>query len=607
MWQMITSCTKSFFSKDYFSLLTTWVLGLLLSSGTSFGQPCFPDGIHLTSQNAINNFATNYPDCTEIEGMLRISGMSITNFQGLSQITGLKSSFLIESTSATNLEGFHNLATVDSVSIALRNCPQLEDLSALGNSNGNWSMIDLRNLPVLKSLNGFEKIRRLSGTFSFMDNPALEDYRAVAQLEEVNGNFVFFNMPVKSLEIFSELKRIGGTLNVTYCYNLEDLRGLENITEVFSAQIRNNDSLKSLQGLDNLKSVERTFNLGRNDVLVDIGAVRNLETIGWDFVLEGNPEIKNLSAFESLQSCSVLIFTATALSDFQGLEKLTELRTLMVRDNPMLRNFKGLDNLERIESSLTVYWNHQLQNLEGLSSLNYVGNEFMFTENDALEHLDGLGILDSVGGVLNVSYNQKLSSLSGLNNLRFIGGGLTLTGNPVLQSFTGLGNVTNVDGQIVIFENENLETIQALENMDLSNIWNLILRLNPKLTFCKTENICRFIADSPELANVSENGVSCNDIEEISAACLASNLSASSLAGNTRIYPQPVANTLQVDMGNNDQTIPFVLYSLAGEQLRVDYLESGINSIDFSMLPTGTYFLQIGKEVGAIVHKVLKM
>jgi hypothetical protein len=40
---------------------------LLLSNTILFSQGCLPEGITFTTQDQIDNFQANYPECTEIE------------------------------------------------------------------------------------------------------------------------------------------------------------------------------------------------------------------------------------------------------------------------------------------------------------------------------------------------------------------------------------------------------------------------------------------------------------------------------------------------------------------------------------------------------------
>jgi hypothetical protein len=79
---------------------------VFLSHATLFSQGCLPEGITFTTQEQIDNFQTNYPGCTEIEGHVLIEGDSISNLVGLSILTSIGGYLFIEDTQdLTNLEG----------------------------------------------------------------------------------------------------------------------------------------------------------------------------------------------------------------------------------------------------------------------------------------------------------------------------------------------------------------------------------------------------------------------------------------------------------------------------------------------------------------------
>src|SRR5690606_6634587 len=50
---------------------------------------CPTEDVYLTSQEEVNNFATDYPNCTEISGNLYISGSTITDLSPLSNLTSV--------------------------------------------------------------------------------------------------------------------------------------------------------------------------------------------------------------------------------------------------------------------------------------------------------------------------------------------------------------------------------------------------------------------------------------------------------------------------------------------------------------------------------------
>ena len=81
---------------------------------------CLSEGIIFTTQEQIDNFQTNYPGCTEIEGDVTIYGDDITNLNGLSVLTSIGGDFLIGhygypyngNPLLTSLAGLDNLETI---------------------------------------------------------------------------------------------------------------------------------------------------------------------------------------------------------------------------------------------------------------------------------------------------------------------------------------------------------------------------------------------------------------------------------------------------------------------------------------------------------------
>jgi len=84
-----------------------------------------PDGIEFYSQEQIDNFQTNHPSCTEIEGYVVISGDNITNLNGLSVLTSIGGYLSIEANDAlTSLSGLDNVTTIGG-DLSVQRCNQL--------------------------------------------------------------------------------------------------------------------------------------------------------------------------------------------------------------------------------------------------------------------------------------------------------------------------------------------------------------------------------------------------------------------------------------------------------------------------------------------------
>jgi len=86
---------------------------LALLQGTAFAQSCLPDGITFTTQAEIDNFQTNNPNCTEIEGNVMIDGPNITNLNGLNVLTSIGGYLAIWSTNnMISLAGLDNVTSI---------------------------------------------------------------------------------------------------------------------------------------------------------------------------------------------------------------------------------------------------------------------------------------------------------------------------------------------------------------------------------------------------------------------------------------------------------------------------------------------------------------
>ena len=93
------------------------VLLLFAISSFSIAQSCLPNGITFTSQQQIDDFPSNYPGCTDIEGDVTIEEANdgdIINLDSLIQIFSVGGSLEIKSNSELiSLHGLNNLNNIE--------------------------------------------------------------------------------------------------------------------------------------------------------------------------------------------------------------------------------------------------------------------------------------------------------------------------------------------------------------------------------------------------------------------------------------------------------------------------------------------------------------
>lgn len=113
--------------KTILSSLTLWVLLLINSLVTA---QC-PIDLNLLTQSAVDNFATDYPGCTQITGDLIVQGNNITSLDGLNGLTHIGGRLqIIGADNLTNLDGLSSLVSIgDFIDVYLNNA--LTDLSGL--------------------------------------------------------------------------------------------------------------------------------------------------------------------------------------------------------------------------------------------------------------------------------------------------------------------------------------------------------------------------------------------------------------------------------------------------------------------------------------------
>jgi len=138
-------------------LFLLMVLAFLINSSL-LSQSCLPQGITFTTQSQVDSFQTNYPNCTEIEGDVEISGANIVNLNGLNIISSIRGHLLIENNDLlTNLSGLENLITTGGY-LSIENNNSLLTLNALTNLTSIGVFLQVTDNPAITGLSGLDNI-----------------------------------------------------------------------------------------------------------------------------------------------------------------------------------------------------------------------------------------------------------------------------------------------------------------------------------------------------------------------------------------------------------------------------------------------------------------
>lgn len=185
--------------KYYIFLLLAFIVTLHSSS-----QTCLPNGITFYNQSEIDDFPSDYPGCSEIEGNVNIN------------------------------KGWH----LDS----------LYNLRKIGGYLRIWDNDDIVNFKGLDSLN------TIDGYFDIFHCDDLHDFSGLESLVEINGYVdIVQNEDLRNFDGLSSLSTVGGNLHIRYNDKLESLSGLMNLISIDGTlMVQENDDLTTLHGIDNI-------------------------------------------------------------------------------------------------------------------------------------------------------------------------------------------------------------------------------------------------------------------------------------------------------------------------------------------------------------------
>lgn len=285
--------------KKYLHLL---FIGFLFFSGIQTQAQCPSGYVLLSTQEEVNAFAIDYPNCTELFAMLEINGNSIIDLTPLNNLTSINSSFKIESTQVTSLAGLNNLEHVSGFFIIKYN-NQLTSLSALSNLTTAELTISYNNS--LTSLSGLDNLNYSSGLI-ITDNPELTSLSALSSLTSINGNVLIArNQNLTTLSGLNNITNLSGYLTIANNNALISLSGLDNLESVvYETQIVSNNQLTSLQGLNSLNFIWGTLAIHGNNSLTTLSGLSNLNYIE-QLVISENSVLTDISALQNINLASI--------------------------------------------------------------------------------------------------------------------------------------------------------------------------------------------------------------------------------------------------------------------------------------------------------------
>jgi len=549
--------------------LTLFIVIVLFIQSTVSSQSCFPEGIEFTTQEQIDNFQTNYPNCTEIEGDVTIKGhthTSIGNLEGLSVLSHIEGDLILDyNRSLASLAGLENITSIGGELSIYKN-EQLVDFTGLNSLTNIGGDLTISWNSSLTSFTGLDNLSSIEGGLSIRYNDSFSNCEAqwlCGYLSNPNGsvnilsNKTGCNSPVEvasacgitlsclsygNYYFLSQSHIDDFTINYPDCTTLEgnvrighwrgsditNLNGFDGVTSVGgNLDISGNDVLTDLSGLDNVNSIGGDLVIGQssmsdNPSLISLTGLENVTSIGGNLSIENCPALTNLSGLDNVNSIGGALMIGPSMYSAPGL-------VTSGRYNIALTSLSGLENLTTIGGGLRINDNDALTSLTGLNNVVSIGEDMVVFFNNTLESLSGIDNLPSIGGDLRIYGNDALSSLSGLGNLTTIEGTLSIGqkdtygyeryyGNPLLANLSGLDNLSFIGGSLHIMANDTLTSLTGLENIT-SIVGSLFIKYNSTLSSCEAQGICDYLTDPNGIIDIHGNAPGCNNPPEIADLC----------------------------------------------------------------------------------------
>ena len=633
------------------------LLFLLFCVYTHIHAQCPPGTLSLQNQASVATFATNYPDCTEINGTLFVGGSvenidaldgiqkvlgdliftgnnTLMDISGLNQLDTITGNFFINNNnSVTAISGFSSLDWIGGTTI-ISNNSDLESISGFGNLETVGTFQILTNA-ALQSISGLAQLD-MAASLEIKNHPVLSDISGLESLTMVTNNFLLDDNGGLNQISLNNLINVGERLSISLNDNLLTISGLQSLTQVGKLFISANNTLTTIDGFDQLESIDGGLDMLGNVVLTDISALDHPLTIGGSIFLISN----TLLAECSIEAICGHITTGGMISvqnNFVGCNTVEEVEanctTICPPGDVVMNTQADVANYAATYPDCTEILGNlnigpisggtsDITDISGLSSLTEVQGNLGITNNLDLVSISGLNEMAIVGGDLLIINNNSLTNTAALESFILAGGGITLQDNPQLTGLTGFGQIASISLDLRIVNNDALQNLndfsvlQGLNNLELSDnallndislfenmiaLGNeVIIRDNPQLSMCSVHTICDHLLVGGN-AIINNNAPNCNSIEQVTTICTVAVENAFS-ADDIVVYPNP-SNGIFTISGLPQNSNEISIFDALGKMIYVD--KTANNIVDISAFPTGIYYLAIKIEGNYAYKKLL--
>jgi len=461
---------------------------------------CPPEDVVLLSQEDVNEYATLYPNCTEIYGNLTIGTQEaapptdIIDLTPLSNMTAIAGDLVIGRNDALmTLGGLSNIDTL-SGSLIVGRQSTLTDFTGLENLN----VID-NNLiinPETNLVNGFaglDNLLSIGGDFSVEEHTF--SFAGLERFNTIHGDFYLNECVAANFQGLNKLAIIHGDFVFDEGNTFDDFTGLEDLGYIGgSFYLYDDNNISSLSGLSQLTLINRSLlisDVGNTDFtdLESLSGVGGGIKIQFCNALTSLAGLENLTNFgtnggvsgSSIQRGEINLNSNEILNDISAISDLT-IRKLVVQQNDNL----SICNIESVCNYLAQVGVATIENnAEGCNTPYEVvqGCGFDCPTVDVVllsqEDVNQFGTLYpdctelevnlEIGNSVLNDPSMDISDLSPLNNIATIAGDLMIKRNDSLTTLEGLSGLSSLGNNLIIRSLKNAENLEGLENLTVVN------------------------------------------------------------------------------------------------------------------------------------------
>jgi hypothetical protein len=371
----------------------------------------------------------------------------LTTIEGFSNLAYLKSLFIDNSDSLSNIGTFSKLHSVDSSLVLLNTgLENLQFLSELKYVKDFVLVVNDRlvNLEGLESLEIVEDLR-------ISQNPILESTKGLTSLTYC-GNLIISDNPAFQ--------------------KVEDLLSI-NTQELKLVRLEKNPQLSDSQSPFLCKLMAEApdkLSLYRNGP----GCSHTIEIADACQISVGchaiNVHLANLADKDEFllknQGCTSLhnLFISSAVNNLEGMESIDSIHGFLELFTSSQADMSFLNNIEWVGGDLRVSGWAASPNFEEFNNLTSVGGDFILNQNSHITSFNGFTQLKTIHGILRL-YNNNFETYGEWPALESVGG-LEILSNWELKQSTGFSRLKEITGDFIIRGNWELHTLSGFDSLE---------------------------------------------------------------------------------------------------------------------------------------------